>query len=96
MLGLNTNKMQKKLLDFSVEAGGYRAFDSVQTADMLSTGVALFVLKGTGFDLREIKPGCLEFVQNNYLDGAFISGDGDLTKDLEYTFYGLLALGSLA
>ncbi len=96
ILGLNTYNWQKRLLDFSVEGGGFRAFDSVQTADMLSTGVALFVLKGTEYDLRVIKPGCLEFVQNNYLEGAFISGDGDLTKDLEYTFYGLLALGSLA
>lgn len=96
ILGLNRYNKQKRLLDFSVEGGGFRAFDSVQTADMLSTGVALFVLKGTGYDLRLIKPGCLEFVQNNYLDGAFISGDGDLTKDLEYTFYGLLALGSLS
>jgi hypothetical protein len=96
ILGLNTYKRQKRLLDFALEGGGFRAFDSVQTADMLSTGVALFVLKGTGYDLRIIKPGCLEFVQKNYLQGAFISGDGDLTKDLEYTFYGLLALGSLA
>ena len=96
ILGLSTNNIQKRLLDLYVEGGGFRAFDSVQTADMLSTGVALFVLKETEYDLREIKPGCLEFVQNNYLDGAFISGDGDLTKDLEYTFYGLLALGSLS
>jgi len=95
MLGLNTNHIQKRLLDFLVEGGGFRAFDSVQTADMLSTGVALFVLKGTGYDLRLIKQGCLEFVQNNYVEGAFLSGDGDLTRDLEYTFYGLLALGSL-
>ena len=42
-----------------------------------------------------IKPGCLEFVGANYSDGSFLSGDGDLTKDLEYTFYGLLALGAL-
>jgi hypothetical protein len=62
---------------------------------MLSTGVALFVLKETGYDLRMIKPGCLDFIQENYSAGAFLSGDGDVTKDLEYTFYGLLALGSL-
>ena len=96
MLGLNTRRMQKTLPGFFVEEGGFRAFDSVQTADMLSTGVALFVMKETEYDLRVVKPGCLEFVQNNYLDGAFLSGDGDLTIDLEYTFYGLLALGSLA
>ncbi|MFA5330143.1 MAG: hypothetical protein WC384_20280 [Prolixibacteraceae bacterium] len=34
-------------------------------------------------------------IPENYANGAFLSGDGDLTEDLEYTFYGLLALGVL-
>jgi hypothetical protein len=95
ILGLNTQNLQKKLSEFVIETGGFKAFEAVENADSLSTGVALFVLKETDFDLRVITPGCLDFVQNNYSDGAFLSGDGDLTKDLEYTFYGLLALGSL-
>lgn len=95
MLGLCTKNIRKKLVSFSIEDSGFRAFESVTTADTLSTGVALFVLKETGYDLRMIKPGCLSFVQENYDTGAFLSGDGDQTKDLEYTFYGLLALGSL-
>lgn len=95
MLGLNTRKIQTRLLEFLVDEGGFRSFETVKTADTLSTGVALFVLKQANFDLRLITPGCLEFVQNNYEEGAFLSGDGDITKDLEYTFYGLLAIGSL-
>jgi hypothetical protein len=95
MLGLNTKNIRKKLVSFSIENSGFRAFESVKTPDTLSTGVALFVLKETDYDLRMIKPGCLNFVQENYDSGAFLSGDGDQTKDLEYTFYGLLALGSL-
>ena len=61
----------------------------------LSTAVALFVLRETAYDMRMITPVCLDFVQQNYDDGAFLSGDGDATRDLEYTFYGLLALGTL-
>jgi len=94
-VGLSSSVLQNKILEFTVEKGGFRAFESVETSDMLSTGVALFVLKETGYDLRMIKPGCLDFIQENYSAGAFLSGDGDVTKDLEYTFYGLLALGSL-
>lgn len=95
MVGLNVSKMQNKLFEFTTETGGFRAFESVDTSDSLSTGVALFVLKEIGADLRLIKPGCLEFVGTNYIEGAFLSGDGDQCKDLEYTFYGLLALGAL-
>ncbi|NCB08501.1 MAG: hypothetical protein EOM73_10090 [Bacteroidia bacterium] len=40
-------------------------------------------------------PDCLNLVQQNYDTGAFLSGDGDLSRDLEYTFYGLLTLGTL-
>ncbi len=95
ILGLKTKNRQKELVGFSVESGGFRIFEALERADILSTGVALFVLKEIGYDLRILAPACLDFVQQNYAEGAFLSGDGDLTKDLEYTFYGLLALGSL-
>lgn len=95
LVGLNTLKLQENLSSYVVESGGFRAFRSMNMADGLSTGVALFVLKETNHDLRFIKPGCLHFIQENYVEGAFLSGDGDETKDLEYTFYGLLALGSM-
>lgn len=78
------------------ESGGFRAFRHSPSADMLSTAVALFALHSVNSDLRLIKPACLDFVEQNFADGAFISGDGDQTADMEYTFYGLLALGVLA
>ncbi len=93
--GLNYQKEQKKILTYFVEGEGFVSFEHIKNPDMLSTAVALFVLKNTGFDLRTIAPGCLNFVENNYDSGAFLSGDGDKTRDLEYTFYGLLALGTL-
>jgi len=87
---------QELLKSFACQTGGFKAFSHLQQADMLSTAVALFALNFAGSDLRLLKPNCLDFIQENYSDGAFLSGDGDLTQDVEYTFYGLLALGVLA
>ena len=86
---------QQLLMSFVAESGGIRAFQHLEQADMLSTAVALFALQFSGCDLRLVKPASLDFIQQNYFNGAFLSGDGDPTTDLEYTFYGLLALGTL-
>lgn len=74
--------------------GGFRTFENTHT-DTLSTGVSLFALRYAKQDLRIIKTQCLNELVSNYCDGAFLSGDGDQTRDVEYTFYGLLALGAL-
>ncbi len=94
-VGLNYQREQQKLLTFYVEGRGFKVLNSVENCDMLSTAVALFVLKDCGYDLRLISPSCLDFIEENFDSGAFLSGDGDQTRDLEYTFYGLIALGSL-
>ncbi len=93
--GLDTKKEQKILLDFFVAGKGFKAFMDIGEVDLLSTAVALFALKTTGADLRKIAPDCLELIQQNYDGGAFLAGNGDQVRDLEYTFYGLLALGIL-
>ena len=87
---------QELLKSFACQSGGFRAFLHLTQADMLSTAVALFALDYAGCDLRLLKPNCLDFIQQSYCQGAFLSGDGDQTTDVEYTFYGLLALGVLA
>lgn len=87
---------QDLLVSFACESGGFKAFSHLRHADMLSTAVALFALNYSGTDLRLLKPGCLSFIQQNFTEGAFLSGDGDQTRDVEYTFYGLLALGVMA
>ena len=87
---------QKLLNTFVCQSGGFKAFAHLSNADILSTAVALFALTYAGDDIRLLKPSCLNFIQQNYFEGAFLSGDGDLTADVEYTFYGLLALGVLA
>ncbi len=96
MLGKDGSDEQQLLISFASESGGFRAFRHLEQADLLSTAVALFALKNAGCDLRLLIPDCLDFIQQNYFNGAFLSGDGDQTVDLEYTFYGLLALGTLA
>ena len=93
--GMNFRTEQDHLLTRYLSKSGFRVFDKVRNCDVLSTAVALFVLKDAGYDLRLISPGCLRFIEDNYNSGAFMAGDGDLTLDLEYTFYGLTALGSL-
>ncbi|WP_347838606.1 hypothetical protein [uncultured Draconibacterium sp.] len=94
-MGLGYKNHQKLLVEFHQKKAGFRTFESTPFSDTLSTGVALFALAETNYDLRLITPDCLDFIQMNYLSGAFLSGDGDVTRDLEYTFYGLLAVGSL-
>ncbi len=96
MLGKDGSDEQQLLISFASESGGFRAFQHLELADILSTAVALFALKNADCDIRLLTPDCLEFIQQNFADGAFLSGDGDPTTDLEYTFYGLLALGTLA
>lgn len=85
------------LLQSYFEKGkGFKVFRETENADLLSTAVALFALKMAGNDVRIFSPDCLNLIQQNYRNGAFLSGDGDTSRDLEYTFYGLLALGALA
>lgn len=96
ILGIKTSKLVEKVLTYFRPGSAFVAFKSMEESDLLSTGVALFALQKTGIDLRQIAPDCLEFIQQNYRKGAFLAGDDDPQADLEYTFYGLLALGSLA
>ena len=96
MMNQDGSEDQELLKSFSCETGGFKAFAHLNNADMLSTAVALFALDFADCDLRLLKPVCLEFIGQNFSDGAFLSGDGDSTADVEYTFYGLLALGVLA
>jgi len=93
--GLCTKKEAKILLSFFEDGKGFKAFREVDEPDLLSTAVALFALKFTGADLRLVTPTCLELIQQNYSAGAFLAGNGDEMRDLEYTFYGLLTLGTL-
>ncbi len=86
---------QELLMSFAFKSGGFKTFAHLGNSDMLSTAVALFALNFADCDLRLLKPTCLDFIGQNFSGEAFLSGDGDPTTDVEYTFYGLLALGVL-
>ena len=80
---------------FYRENGGFAALEHTREPDLLSTATALFVLRFMDHDLRLIRPDCLEFINGLYRDGGFTSVSSDTETDMEYTFYGLLALGAL-
>ena len=73
------------------ETGGFRATEQAPIPDLLSTAVALFTLRLIGAEVREATP----FIQAHWLDnGGFAPTLYDDYSDVEYVFYGLLALGS--
>jgi hypothetical protein len=84
------------LMDFYDKRGGFKAVRTAPVSDLLSTAVVLYALCFTGYDMRMIKPECLSFIDSLYFEGGFAGNILDPDPDIEYTFYGLLALGSLS
>lgn len=84
-----------KLKSFYRGNGGFTAIKHAPFEDLLSTGIALYALNFINADFRLIKPDCLSFIDNLYENGGFRSTQTDFETDVEYTFYGLLGLGSL-
>jgi hypothetical protein len=93
--GKDVSEVEQKLMTFYRGNGSFSALKNSPVGDLLSTAVALFALKFIGADLRKIKPDCLEFIDSLYYKGSFRATSLDSESDIEYTFYGLLALGSL-
>jgi prenyltransferase beta subunit len=95
MLKKPTEHLQKKLSTYYRPTGGFAALTESPIDDLLSTAVCLYALNFTGNDLRVIKPDAIAFVDSLYNEGGFIATAFDMESDIEYTFYGLLALASL-
>ena len=75
------------------ESGGFYACASAAIPDLLSTATALFILKCYGVTPRYDATG---FIDAHWLStGGFGATLMDETGDVEYTFYGLLALGAI-
>ena len=99
LLGMAGNReleTAEMLKSFYRESGGFAALLRAPAEDLLSTGVALYALNFLDADLRLIKPDCLAFVDDLYDNGGFRATPLDSITDVEYTFYGLLALGSMS
>jgi len=95
MAGNRQPKAEEMLMSFYHESGGFAALHRAPAEDMLSTGVALYALHFLDADLRLMKPDCLAFVDGLYDSGGFRATQFDSMSDVEYTFYGLLAIGSM-
>jgi hypothetical protein len=77
--------------------GGFLPFPQAPVPDLLSTAVALHALDGLQVGFEEKKDTLLDFVDSLWTAAGGFHGtwdDDDL--DIEYTYYGLLALGHLA
>ena len=77
--------------------GGFLANPKAPAPDLLSTATALLALKTAGFPMSDLAPEALEFVDTLWdAGGGFCGHILDTVPDCEYTYYGLLSLGSLA
>ncbi|HEY5914963.1 MAG TPA: prenyltransferase/squalene oxidase repeat-containing protein [Verrucomicrobiae bacterium] len=76
--------------------GGFLASPESPVPDLLSTATALHTLATLGIRKDTISERCLDFIDSLWTNvGGFYGHWGDQAVDCEYTFYGLLALGSL-
>ena len=79
------------------ESGGFKAFHDAPMPDLLSTAVTLHALDGLQSDFAKLRDPILDYIDTLWTaDGGFHGNWSDDTLDIEYTYYGLLALGHLA
>lgn len=82
---------------FHLEGGGFLPFPGAPMPDLLSTAVALHALDGLQVDFSPLREGLLDYIDGLWTAaGGFHGSWGDDDLDIEYTYYGLLALGHLA
>ncbi len=79
------------------EQGGFMPFPQAPMPDLLSTAVALHALDGLQAPLDKVREACLDYIDTLWTaEGGFFGNWGDDRLDIEYTYYGLLALGHLS
>lgn len=77
--------------------GGFLATPRAPLPDLLSTATALHALVSLEVSIRHLRDLCLDFVDSLWsADGGFHGHWADDDLDVEYTSYGLLALGHLS
>lgn len=78
-------------------SGGFLATPGAPLPDLLSTATALYALESMEIPLSStLRETCLDFVDSLWsAEGGFHGHWADDHLDVEYTFYGLLALGHL-
>ena len=90
----NKDTIYGRFFDFleqEMKTGGFYASEAAPIPDLLSTAVALFTLRLIGAEFKD----ATQFIQAHWLDnGGFAPTLLDDYSDVEYVFYGLLALGT--
>lgn len=77
-------------------SGGFFAGQDVPICDVLSTATSLLALNSVNNVEQEINDKAIEFVNLHWHEsGGFFGSVADQTPDIEYTFYGLLAIGQM-
>jgi prenyltransferase beta subunit len=85
------------LLSRHAADGGFFAAPFTPMPDLLSTATALHALEGMQVSLDAIREPCLDFIDTLWTSkGGFHGNWADDELDVEYTYYGLLALGHLS
>lgn len=89
-------ELENRVNEFYRGNGSFAAVMRAPVGDLLSTGVALYALRFVNSDITMIKPDCFSYIDSLYSEGGFCATVADPDPDVEYTFYGLLALGALS
>lgn len=77
--------------------GGFLATPFAPLPDLLSTATVLHALVLLGVDVGPVREACLDFIDSLWsAEGGFHGHWADDHLDVEYTSYGLLALGHLS
>lgn len=77
--------------------GGATAAPATPMPDLLSTATALHALSGLQIPIKPLQDSILDYIDTLWTNtGSFHGNWTEETLDVEYTFYGLLALGHLS
>lgn len=91
--GYEENTDIRYLYNLQQSSGGFGAVEASPLPDLLSTATSLFMLNCYGI---EPKYPARDFIEAHWLDsGGFSATLLEDKSDVEYTFYGLLALGAI-
>ncbi len=75
--------------------GGFYSSPLAPAPDLLSTASAVFALNIVRYNHDKINEKCLDFAEDLMREnGGFSGSANDVVPDCEYTFYGLLTIGS--
>jgi prenyltransferase beta subunit len=92
LAGYKHNEDVEYLRELQGSSGGFGAAKDAPVPDILSTATSLFMLKCYGVPPKYAAG---NFIEAHWLDnGGFSATLSEDSSDVEYTFYGLLALGS--